>query len=449
MNVEHPAPSQILDLHHELRQLPHIDQYLGPWAIREDAAQALLHRARTLDLHVHLRSQDAADAQQRGAVGAEYELVGNIAVVPIRGTLMKHESSFSRGTGTVNARRKIRAALNDPDVRSILLHIESPGGTAAGTKELADEVHAARQQKTVWAYAEDLCCSAAYWIASQAEQIFANAPALVGSIGTYMVIHDFARLFDDAGVKTHVIRAGDFKGAGTMGTEITEAQLGEFQRVVNQINDFFLSGVARGRGLNQKRVKELADGRVQMAADAKDLGLIDGVQTLDQTLSQLTKVKRMSTAKQESQEPVAITLGSTAASLQEIRVACPGCDDSFVVAQLEKDATVAQAQQAWTQALADRLKARDEELAQLKAEQAAEKPGDQPAPRPGVKALAEPKAKADTESGDPIARWNEAIAAEIKTGKTKAAAIRATVKADPELHQAYLAAVNAQAKPRR
>lgn len=434
-------------------QVPHLDQYSGPWAITEQAANVLLHRARTMDFHVHMNSQDVLDAQQRGAAGAEYELSGGIAIVPIRGTLMKHESSFSNGSGTVNARRKIRNAMKDPDVKQILLLVESPGGTSAGTKELADDVHSARQEKPVWAYCEDLCCSAAYWIASQAEKIFANDPAMIGSIGTYMVLNDFSKLYEDAGVKTHVIRAGDYKGAGMPGTQITDAQLAEFQRLVNQINDFFLTGVARGRGLNSKRVKELADGRCHMAADAKDLGLIDGVQTLDQTVTQLAKAKRMTTAKNENQgELISSSIGTIqpqAASIQEIRTACPGADNDFVVSQLEKNATVAQAQQAWMQTMADRLKSRDEELAKLKAEGGKSQTEAAPAAKPGVKALVEKNvASSSAETGDAIAQWNEAVASNMQAGMKKEKAIRACVKANPELHQAYVAAVNANRKQR-
>lgn len=420
-------------------QIPHIDQYLGPWAIREDAFNALLHRARTLDLHLHFQSEDVQQAQARAAAAVEYQVVGNVAMIPLNGTLMKHESSLSGGSGTVNARRKIRAAAKNPDISSILLHIESPGGTAAGTKELADEVAEARKLKTVWAYCEDLCCSAAYWIASQAEKVFANGPAMIGSIGTYMAIADWSKLYEDAGVKVHVIRAGAFKGVGTMGTEITDEHLAEFQRLINQTNDFFLKAVARGRGLSSKRVQELADGRVHLASDAQALGLIDGVQSLDQTLSQLSKVKRMTTSNAEHATPP-VQEQPKAATLQEIRSACPGADNDFVVSQLERGATVAQAQQAWMQEMQQRLQTQTEELNKLK--QQAETPP-RAASKLGVPPLTSTGTKADAADTDPIAAWNTAVAEQQKLGKSKAAAIQAVVRANPELHQAYIEAYNA------
>lgn len=430
---------------HDWSQVPHIDQYLGPWAIREDAFNALLHRARTVNLHMHLQSRDVTDAKARAAGGAEYETIGNVAIIQLNGPMMKHESSFSRGSGTINARRKIRAAAKNPDISSILLHVESPGGTAAGTKELADEITEARKTKTVWAYAEDLCCSAAYWVASQAEKVFANGPAIVGSIGTYMAIADWSKLYEEAGVKVHVIRAGAFKGAGLMGTEITDEQLAEFQRVINQTNDFFTKAVVRGRGMSSKRVQELADGRVHLAADAQELGLIDGVQSLDQTLSQLSKAKRMttSTKNETSVEPTAQQ--PQAATLQELRAACPGADNDFIVSQLERGATAAQAQQAWMSAMQQRLASQGEELNKLKQQQAAAPAA--AAGKPGVPPLASGAAKADV--GDPIAAWNEAVAEQVKAGRSKGKAIQAVVHANPELHQAYLAAYNAQHRAAR
>lgn len=437
---------QLPEQHFDWNQVPHVDQYLGPWAIREDAFNALLHRARTLNLHMHMQSSDVIDAQERAAGGAEYETIGNVAIIQLNGPMMKHESSFSRGSGTINARRKIRAAAKNPDVASILLHIESPGGTAAGTKELADEITEARKTKTVWAYAEDLCCSAAYWVASQAEKVFANGPAIVGSIGTYMAIADWSKLFEDAGVTVHVIRAGQFKGAGTMGTEITDEHLAEFQRIITQTNDFFLKAVARGRGMSSKRVQELADGRVHLASDAQELGLIDGVQTLEATLSQLSKVKRMTTSARSETSAETTPAQPQAATLQELRAACPGADNDFLVAQLEHGATVAQAQQAWMQAMQQRLQTQAEELAKLKQQQA-----EQPAPaasKPGVPPLASGTPAAESTS-DPIAAWEDAVAAQMKLGKTKAAAIQSLVRSSPELHQAYLAAYNAQHRAAR
>ncbi|MEK6247295.1 MAG: S49 family peptidase [Planctomycetales bacterium] len=169
--------------------------------------------------------------------------------------------------------------------------MKSPGGTVAGTKELADEISAADKKKPVWSYCNDLCASAGYWGASHASKVFANDMAMVGSIGTFMVINDYSQMFQDAGVKVHVIRAGDFKGSGTPGTEVTEEHLAEWQSKVDQLNSFFTAGVKKYRGFSAKQITDIADGRVHIVKSAVDLGLIDGVQSLDKTLAALSKQK--------------------------------------------------------------------------------------------------------------------------------------------------------------
>jgi hypothetical protein len=125
-------------------------------------------------------------------------------------------------------------------------------------------------------------------VASQASRIIANETALVGSIGTYGVVQDTSGMAAMEGVRVHVIRAGAFKGAGTPGTEITAEHLTEMQRTVDGLNEYFLAGVAAGRSmLTAVRVRELADGRAWLAAEAKTLGLIDAIGSFDQALSEL------------------------------------------------------------------------------------------------------------------------------------------------------------------
>src|SRR5690606_901697 len=88
-------------------------------------------------------------------------------------------------------------------------------------------------------------------------------------------------------IKVHVIRAGEFKGAGTEGTEITAAQLAEAQRIVNSLNENYLQLIQRGTGLSEDAVKEVADGRVYTASEAAKLNLIHGVKSLDESYAEL------------------------------------------------------------------------------------------------------------------------------------------------------------------
>src|SRR5690606_12569029 len=92
-----------------------------------------------------------------------------------------------------------------------------------------------------------------------------------------------------AGLKIHVVKAGEMKGIGESGTAITDEQLTELQRIVDDVNSFFVTSAAKGRAMPLETMRKLADGRVHVAADAQRLGLIDGVATFAETLAELQR----------------------------------------------------------------------------------------------------------------------------------------------------------------
>ncbi len=128
-----------------LALVPHLDQWFGLWAMEESRFWSGYEFLRKFDLHLHLESGAVQAAQQpaSSASGKLFEQRGGIALIGIHGRMMKHASSLNDGTSTVLVRRQIRAAAADADVRAILLHIDSPGGTAAGTADLAADIAAA------------------------------------------------------------------------------------------------------------------------------------------------------------------------------------------------------------------------------------------------------------------------------------------------------------------
>jgi len=423
--------------------VPHFEQWLGVWAMREADFQAGLSLVQRMDLHLHL--QQVAEAQasgpnaNKGSSGPETS--DGIAVIGIRGSLMKHQSSMGTSTSTVEARRMIRAAANNENVRAILLHVDSPGGTVAGTQELADDVAAAAKKKPVQAFIEDLGASAAYWIASQASYIAANRTALIGSIGTYGVVYDESGAAAMQGVKVHVVRAGAFKGAGVAGTEVTAAALADYQRIIDSLNEHFVAGVAAGRKMTVKQVQAIADGRVHPAADAQELGLINAVSTLDAVYSQLVRDTRPMKGKAMSEsnagDSVATQAAPVAATLVQIEAACPGADSAFVLQQLRVGATVPAAQSAW-------MAEQKNQLDKFKADQAEQSVPKPAGKKPGVPALAAGTSQPAETEGDPIAEWNELLDAKIKGGMSRERAVSALAREKPELRQQMVAAYNAQ-----
>jgi signal peptide peptidase SppA len=211
--------------------------------------------------------------------GPGYSFNNGVAVICIQGQMTKGRSSFG-GCCIVDTRRAVRKAVADPNVKSIMLYIDSPGGTVAGTADLAADVAEADKTKPVYAYIDDLGASAAYWVACQSRHIYSNTTAMVGSIGTYTVLEDSTAADAQTGLKYEVISTGMFKGLGADGA-VTDALRQDVQRLIDDTNSHFLAAVADGRGFSDKQVRELADGRVHVGDKAKELGLIDEVASLD------------------------------------------------------------------------------------------------------------------------------------------------------------------------
>lgn len=276
---------------------PRLTEYASVWSMEPNAAAAMWETIRSTNLAAHVSAALALRSlkdDEPPAPKSQIEKVSagrnqTVAVVPISGTMMKQRSSMG-GTSTVQARRDIRQAVADPDVSAVLLNVESPGGVVAGTADLAAEVKAARRKKLLWAHIDDIGASAAYWVASQAGQVFANAnTAMVGSIGTYQLVYDVSASAEKDGVKALLFATGPLKGAGLPGTQVTEEQQRYFQGIVDAMQAEFDSAVRSGRGLSAKELADVRHGGVFTAAEAVDRKLLDGVRPLERTIEALAE----------------------------------------------------------------------------------------------------------------------------------------------------------------
>ncbi len=261
-------------------------------------SQVLLRR----DAGVYLDQEEiakivpaAADGDSRPARPFAYQVIGNIAVVPICGVISKYSTLVERisagaGCSCETIRNNFNKALRDDSVDTIILRVDSPGGSVAGIDDLAREIYQARGKKKIIALAEDCCASAAYYLASQAEKVYSNSSALVGSIGVIAGIVDSHRAYENQGFHVVTVKSSDNKGAGTQGTAITEQQQRQWKTTIMGHYDLFVSAVVRGRaGLTREGLiavsegaDHIADGRVFIAETAKELGLIDEISTFEE-----------------------------------------------------------------------------------------------------------------------------------------------------------------------
>ena len=216
-----------------------------------------------------------------------YVVRDGVAIIPMEGQMTRGGSSFG-GCSTVATRAALRDAVADRAVGSIVLAINSPGGTVAGTSDLADEVKRARKSKGVYAVVSDMCCSAAYWVASQCETIFANNTAVVGSVGTYSLLEDDTGSQEKLGIKYTVVSTGEYKGLGADGA-VSDKLIADVKREVNELNVPFLAAVKAGRGSKIPDVAKVADGRAHVGAQAMALGLIDFVDSFEGSLTSIVK----------------------------------------------------------------------------------------------------------------------------------------------------------------
>lgn len=262
-----------------------VDELFGVWAMEAGRTQRLIEFVRTVDIRAHLSAFDESGGY--GGPQVPLAIDGNIGLIGLCGVMTKSGAgdSLTQTVSTAMVRQALRECAANAQISAIVLMIDSPGGAVSGTGDLGDDIARINAIKPVIAYAEDCCCSAAYWAASQCTAIVANRFAMVGSIGTYAVIDDVSKMYESKGIRTHVIRAGQFKGAGTTGSEITDEHLAEFQREVDACNATFLAAVASGRGMTAEQVSAVADGRSHMAQDALALGLIDKIATYDGMLA--------------------------------------------------------------------------------------------------------------------------------------------------------------------
>jgi len=268
----------------------------APWAIQPTMLQEMRHIYAT-----HLRGDKIDIPSVEAAIGrpldnkqSNYEVIDGVAVVQINGVIAKRMNMFQKisgGASTEVLAADLRAALDDPKVRSIILHIDSPGGSVDGTQALANVVRDARSEKRIVALADGVMASAAYWIGSAAERVYiADQTTEVGSIGVVAAHQDVSKADLKAGIKVTEITAGKYKRIHSQHEPLSDAGRASIQDQVDYIYSVFVADVAMNRGVSESEVlKNMADGRLFIGQQAIDAGLVDGVATLEALIADLSE----------------------------------------------------------------------------------------------------------------------------------------------------------------
>ncbi|MCK9570141.1 S49 family peptidase [Candidatus Pacearchaeota archaeon] len=412
-----------------------------PWAMEPARCEALFARLSPL--------ADRIEALSRIEVTREppkLNIVDGVAVIPISGILLKSvppwlaffgidASSYGQIASLVNQ------AVASPQVASIRLEVDSPGGTIAGLLEAARAIRMARDSKPVTARVQDLAASAAYWLASQAGSIRADLNAEVGSIGVYMVYYDMSKMAAEEGVTVHVIASGEHKGMGVPGAPITDLQIAATREVIEGIADNFIAAVADGRGMAPAEARALATGRLWEAKAALANKLIDrlgeepalSLSSTPNSQSSITSIGESSMEPQKNELPAVDAAASEAkgreaerGKLAEFKAAFPN-DLEFAVASYESGVTVEQAKASY--AIWQKRAARAETATGADGRIGAQRS----------------EGNESAQEGPDFMAASRQYAAEHKCSMTEA--MKAVQAKDPALHERFLEAAETNARP--
>ena len=182
--------------------------------------------------------------------------------------------------------RQFRAAMADPDIGRVILDVDSPGGQVGGVEELAREIYQARGQKPVTAIANGLAASAAYWIATAADEFVVTPSGQVGSIGVFGMHQDVSAALEKDGVKVTMVSAGKYKTEGNPFEPLTDEARAAMQGMIDEYYSLFVDAVARNRGVDAAAVRGgFGEGRVVTAQAAVRLGMAARVAPFDEVVS--------------------------------------------------------------------------------------------------------------------------------------------------------------------
>lgn len=207
---------------------------------------------------------------------------GDIAVIPIHGTLVRRALGLEAASGLASYQEigdQIGQAVADPAVAGIVLDIDSPGGEAGGVFELAERIRAATHDKPVWAVANDQAFSAAYALAAAADEVFVTRTGGVGSIGVIAMHADQSRKDEQDGYRFTAIYAGQHKNDFSPHAPLSDDARAALQAEVDRLYGIFTESVALHRGLTVDAVRD-TQARLYFGGDAVAAGLADRVGTL-------------------------------------------------------------------------------------------------------------------------------------------------------------------------
>lgn len=210
-----------------------------------------------------------------------------VAIIPVTGPIFRYANLFTEISGATSSQelaREIGEAVDNKDVKAIILDVDSPGGEAFGVEELSDLVFEARKKKPIYTHVGGYNASAAYFVTSGAMEIYGAPNSMTGSIGAVMV----ARVGNDE----REIEIVSAKSPMKRPDPATDEGRGAYQTLVDDLAEVFIARVARNRGVSVETVEShFGQGGLMIAHKAAEAGLIDGVMNFEDLLLMVSEGK--------------------------------------------------------------------------------------------------------------------------------------------------------------
>ena len=209
-----------------------------------------------------------------------------IAVIYAVGEIMPGKQNPNEQIGSKTFISQLHKAQKDATIKAIVIRINSPGGSAFASDEMAHEIIACKKVKPVIVSFGDVSASGGYYMGCVADSIFALPNTITGSIGVFALLPNTEKLFGNTmGLNYQTVELGELSAGWRPDRALSAKEQEKMQLMVNSIYDDFITTVANGRKLTKGRVSELAEGRVYTAEDALPLGLIDGLGGIDRAIT--------------------------------------------------------------------------------------------------------------------------------------------------------------------
>lgn len=251
-----------------------------PWLIKPDAYHAL---------QANIQDVKALSLEDLKVEKPQLQVQDGVAIINVNGVISKNIDVIDMLMGYIdlnNIAQLIDEAEGREDVKSVLFSFSSPGGIATGVEEVSQKIE--RMTKPTIAWTDDMSCSASYYLMAGCDAIYCTETSTIGSVGVYVPVMDFTRMYENAGIKVDVItnREGKYKAAGYEGTSLTQEQRDEMQRHVQVVYDMFKSHVIQHRRIKEENLM----GQVYLGVEAVNNGYADELATFEQALEDAKKL---------------------------------------------------------------------------------------------------------------------------------------------------------------